>query len=163
MSSKDEWDDIERSLMMRSGSRCEIRSPECLGVTTVANGTRLEGFIGHLRRGAAGGPCRSFHHRRPRGMGGTRRADVDSLAALVNTCGDGTTGCHYFTESYRRWGFDRGLLVPNHGTALATDPALVPLILPSGRRVMLDPDFPWYNTPPAGPTYVNVPLPEGFA
>jgi hypothetical protein len=134
------WDSVEAALMMRSGSRCEIRSPECLA------GPR--GDLTWLPRWR-----RSLHHRRPRGMGGTRRVDVDSLAALVNTCGDGVAGCHGYAESNREWARRRGLLVPNNGAGDAVDPAAVPLVLPSGRRVMLDPEFPWYNPPVDGIPY----------
>lgn len=126
------WETVEQGLMLRSGSRCEIQSPECLAgprgtLTTIRDRYR-----------------RSIHHRRPRGMGGTRRADVDSYAALVNTCGHGTIGCHWYAESNRTWALARGLLVPNNGAGDAVDPAAVPLTLPSGRRVLLDPDNPFY-------------------
>ena len=41
----------------------------------------------------------NIHHRIGRGMGGTKREDVNSLAALVTLCGSGTTGCHgWITE-----------------------------------------------------------------
>jgi hypothetical protein len=36
----------------------------------------------------------NVHHRIGRGMGGSKRADINDLAALVMLCGSGTTGCH---------------------------------------------------------------------
>lgn len=156
MSTSAEWTEIEWKLMMRSSSKCEVQSPDCLTVPHVVNGVVVTGSLANLPRWR-----RSFHHRRPRGMGGTKRVDVDSLAALVNTCGDGVSGCHGYIESNRAVAFERGLLVPNQGTDEVTDPALVPLVLPSGRVVLLDPVFPWYNDPPNGPAYRDVPLPAG--
>jgi hypothetical protein len=130
-----DWEDIERMLFTRSSGRCEIRSPACLGG----------------RRGELAGLPRwkvSFHHRRPRGMGGTKRADVHSLAWLVVTCGDGTTGCHGYVEHHGKWADARGLKAPK----AMNDPAEWPLVLHSGRRVLLDPNLPWYQTAP-GPPY----------
>ncbi len=135
-----DWDWVTMMLMTRSGSRCEIQSPECLGGQW--------GDLTGLRRG-----MRSFHHRRPRGMGGTSRDDVDSLAALVNTCGHGTIGCHRYTEIHRTWALSRGLLVPNNGSGDAVDPAKVHLVLPSGRRVLLDPAGMVYLPPSDGVFY----------
>lgn len=45
----------------------------------------------------------SRHHRRPRGMGGSRRADTNSLCNLMILCGSATTpgGCHAWVESSR--------------------------------------------------------------
>lgn len=134
-----DWEEIGRALLVRSAGRCEIRSPACLG--------GRYGDISSLPSFKV-----SRHHRRPRGMGGTKRADVHSLAALLLTCGDGTTGCHGYAERERDWARDRGILVPNVGTGDAVDPAAVPLVLHSGRRVLLDPLLPWYQTAP-GPAY----------
>lgn len=120
-----DWQHIETLVHTRSGSRCEIQSPACLA------GPR--GDLSRLPRSR-----RSLHHRRPRGMGGTRRVEVHSVAALIDTCGHGTIGCHWYAEQNRTWALDRGLLVPNNGKGAAVDPAEVPLVLPSGRRVLLD-------------------------
>lgn len=128
-----DWALVEQVLMTRSGGRCEIQSPECLGGKW--------GDLSALARGR-----RSIHHRRPRGMGGTKRLDVHTLAGLVNTCGHGTIGCHRYVEINRGWAERRGLLVAKEG--LLSDPRLVPLVLPSGRRVLLDEHGPWYNDAP---------------
>lgn len=135
-----DWEWIEQVLMLRSGGRCEICSPECLG-----------GPWGDLTRLPR--HRRSIHHRRPRGMGGTRRADVHSLAMLVNTCGHGTIGCHGYVERHREWATGRGLLLPKDGVAAASDPTQVPLVLPSGRRVLLDAHGPCYLPPADGVPY----------
>lgn len=132
-----DWAHIETMIHLRSGGRCEIQSPECLA------GPR--GDLSRLSR-----HDRSLHHRRPRGMGGTKRVDVHSIAALVDTCGHGTKGCHWYTEQNRTWALGRGLLVPNNGTGDAVDPAQVPLVLPSGRRVLLD-RFGGYSPAPGLP------------
>lgn len=42
----------------------------------------------------------SAQHRRARGMGGTSLADVAQAANGVPLCGDGTRGCHGWTESH---------------------------------------------------------------
>lgn len=53
----------------------------------------------------------SVHHRRPRGMGGTRRDDTNSPANLVILCGSGVDQCHGTVESRRGDAYDRGVLV----------------------------------------------------
>lgn len=64
----------------------------------------------------------SVHHRRPRGMGGSRRHNVTSPVNLVALCGSGTTGCHGAVESNREAAFEAGWLVRQ-----AADPALIPV------------------------------------
>lgn len=135
-----DWAWIEQMLMLRSGNRCEIRSPACLG-----------GEWGDLTRLPR--HRRSIHHRRPRGMGGTRRADVHSLAMLVNACGDGVIGCHGYVERHREWATNRGLLLPKDGIDAVSDPTQVVLVLPSGRRVLLAAEGPLYLPPPDGVWY----------
>lgn len=73
-------------------------------------------------RGCIVGGCTDWlqiHHRRPRGMGGTRREDSNGLAALVLVCEEH----HAWIESNRETARDRGLLVTQHQT-----PADVPLV-----------------------------------
>jgi hypothetical protein len=130
------WDLIRSLIFTRSAGKCEIRSPSCLAADVGYEVGKLEH---HLR---------SLHHRRPRGMGGSRRVDTHTAAALVLTCGHGTLGCHHYVEQHREWGRARGLIVPQ-----GTDPADVPLVLPSGRRVRLDPWAPAYLPPTDGPAY----------
>lgn len=53
----------------------------------------------------------SIHHRKPRGMGGTRNPEVNSTANLLLLCGTGTTGCHGWVESNREDAQEQGLLI----------------------------------------------------
>lgn len=70
------------------------------------------------------------HHRRPRGMGGTKRTDTHDLTNLVLT----HHPCHlYDIETNRDEAEARGFLVPQN-----IDPATVPIVLASGRRWRLD-------------------------
>lgn len=64
----------------------------------------------------------SIHHRLPRGMGGTRRDDVNSPANLVILCGTGASGCHGIVESQRGTAYDLGFLVRMNGV-----PSQVPI------------------------------------
>lgn len=43
----------------------------------------------------------SLHHRKPRGMGGSRDPRSFDPRNLVLVCGSGTTGCHGWIESHR--------------------------------------------------------------
>ena len=85
----------------------------------------------------------SFHHRLPRGMGGTSSKDANNPPRLLLVCGTGTTGCHGFIESHRTSAEQEGWLV-RHGL----DPADVPVTVYAGpyasahtftRRVLLTP------------------------
>ena len=76
----------------------------------------------------------SIHHRRPRGMGGSKRAEINSPANLILLCGSGTTGCHGWIESNRAQAYEDGLLVRS-----GVDPRSVPVRLRAG-RVWLLPD-----------------------
>jgi hypothetical protein len=53
----------------------------------------------------------SIHHRKPRGMGGTRDKDINNHSNLLLLCGSGTTGCHGWVESHRLNSYERGLLL----------------------------------------------------
>lgn len=55
-----------------------------------------------------------IHHRKPRGMGGTRDPLVNSPANLVLLCGSGTTGCHGWVEQHRTEARQQGWLVSQH-------------------------------------------------
>ena len=77
----------------------------------------------------------SLHHRRSKGMGGSRRPDVDSPPNLVALCGSGTTGCHAEVHSQRLdVGEPGGFIVPQH-----TDPATVPVLI-GGKWLLLTDD-----------------------
>lgn len=57
----------------------------------------------------------SIHHRVPRGMGGTKRRDINSASNLAALCGSGTTGCHGWIEQNRAEGIKTGFLVSKFG------------------------------------------------
>lgn len=77
----------------------------------------------------------SIQHRRPRGSGGSRKADTNSPQNLIVLCGTGTTGCHGWAESNRTEAFDAGWLV--HAWE---NPAEVPVALSGIGVVYLHPD-----------------------
>jgi hypothetical protein len=53
----------------------------------------------------------SLHHRRPRGMGGSKVPWIHDPENLLALCGSGTTGCHGKVESYRERAYEFGWLV----------------------------------------------------
>lgn len=104
----------QRNLVLeRAGGRCEI----CGIVLFIAStaGTRIY----------------SFHHRQPRGMGGTARRDINSPANILLLCGSGTTHCHGTVERNRRVALEAGWLVHS-----AADPANSPVAI-SGQPAMV--------------------------
>ena len=72
----------------------------------------------HERCERCGSRGEQIHHRRPRGMGGTRREDTNSLAAIVHLCAN----CHAYIESNREWAHEHGWLVRQWA-----DPAFQPV------------------------------------
>lgn len=79
----------------------------------------------------------SIHHRKPRGMGGTKDAAANSPSNLVLLCGSATTpeGCHTAVEKFRQAALNTGWIVTR-----TADPARVPLKYPSGRWYLLNDD-----------------------
>lgn len=89
--------------------------------------------IAHLRSGGLCERCGlewavQDHHRRARGMGGTRRASTNAPSALFHVC----LKCHNQIESARRRAIEKGWLVPQH-----KEPADIP-VLYRGQLVRLD-------------------------
>ena len=74
----------------------------------------------------------SLHHRKPRGMGGSRDPEINSPANIVLLCGSGTEGCHGWVESHRAEAYEDGLLVYR-----IDDPSEIPVTLRYG-TVYLD-------------------------
>jgi 5-methylcytosine-specific restriction protein A len=74
----------------------------------------------------------SFHHRIPRGMGGSKDPRLNAPSNIVLLCGSGTEGCHGYVESNRMQSLSEGLLL--HRT---DDPFESPILLRHG-LVMLD-------------------------
>ncbi|GAA3510279.1 hypothetical protein GCM10022234_00650 [Aeromicrobium panaciterrae] len=75
----------------------------------------------------------SVHHRRPRGMGGSKQADTNQPSNLILLCGSGTTGCHGWVESHRNEAIDTGLVLRQ-----GTDPTAEPVTLRYGRVLLKD-------------------------
>lgn len=131
--SAEQWRVVQHLLACRSGGRCEGCG---------------EKFVPGQREP-------SIHHRRNRGMGGTSRPDTRDLTELVLACAGfsrrlaGVLGCHGRIGADPAAAEARGLLVP-----AALNPADVPLVLHSGRRVLLDPYGPHYLPPLDGPAWV---------
>lgn len=87
----------------------------------------------------------SFHHRQPRGAGGTRRPDVNAAFNLLLLCGTGTTGCHGRIESRRTEAYTAGWLVRT-----GLDPANTPTtVWWSPRPLLLTTDGRYEETPAA--------------
>ena len=86
-----------------------------------------------------GGPAYAgaLHHRRPRGMGGTRRRESNRPANLTLLCGEfspgALSGCHETVESQRTSAYWCGWLVRQH-----KDPAEVPVLTVYGWRLLGD-------------------------
>lgn len=95
-----------RAVAERAGYRCEL----CLRVLGWPDGAAIAWSTPH-----------SFHHRRPRGMGGTTRTATNEPPNLLLLCGTGTTGCHGRVEANRDLAYRLGWLLHQ-----AEDPATVP-------------------------------------
>ena len=85
----------------------------------------------------------SHHHRRPRGMGGSRRPDTNRPPNGVLLHGHGTVGCHHLVESLRAEALDRGFLVPQ-----TLSPPHVAIDHAVHGLVWLTDDGGWTTTPP---------------
>lgn len=117
---------------------------------TARSGERCEACGERLRRGRW-----SVQHRKRKGMGGSRDPELDSPANLSPVCGDGTTLCHGWIEANPLAAQRRGLAIPRGDLDRPED---VPLILPSGRRVLLD-DVGFYSPAPGAPYALHVDMP----
>lgn len=58
----------------------------------------------------------STQHRQARGMGGTSRPEINSVANLLTVCGTGTTGCHGWIEAHPSEAREHGWAVPSWDT-----------------------------------------------
>jgi 5-methylcytosine-specific restriction protein A len=87
------------------------------------------------RCGTSAGNDYSYHHRRPRGMGGSKLDALRTPCNIVLLCGSGTTGCHGRVESQRTMALEEGWLVSQS----VSEPGTVPL-LRLGELVLLDRD-----------------------
>jgi len=101
-----------------------------MSVTTTVLALLRERSVGRCEM--CGRPATNTHHRRPRGMGGSKDPATDRPANLARLCGSGTTGCHGWIENNRTAAEDCGWLVPQ-----GHDPATVPILI-MGLGGMLD-------------------------
>lgn len=85
--------------------------------------TRAEGCCERCEKPITGqrGLDFSFHHRRPRGSGGSTVEWVNLPANIILLCGSGVTGCHGWTESHREASRDLGFLVLLNGHLIASE------------------------------------------
>lgn len=79
----------------------------------------------------------SVHHRKPRGMGGSKDPAVSSPANGVILCGSGTTGCHGEVEQRRENAMAEGFLISRNGVQV---PSEVPIEHAVHGLVRLDDD-----------------------
>lgn len=118
MTTADEWAVLRQLAAQRSGGKCE------------ACGRRFEAHDD----GRPYSTNIDLHHRRRKAQGGR-----DVLSHLVIA----SHYCHVLDpgsiHQSPEWARSRGLIVPAHA-----DPADTPLILPSGREVMLRDDYQFY-------------------
>ncbi|WP_018501893.1 HNH endonuclease [Parafrankia discariae] len=100
--------DTRRLVLARAGGRCE----SCAGDLDISR--------------------YSLHHRRPKGMGGSRATDLHSPTNLLVLCGRGADGCHGDVHGHPVAARDAGMLVRR-----AADPARVSVLIHGTRRVLL--------------------------
>lgn len=85
----------------------------------------------------------SIHHRRARGMGGSRDPQTSHPSNGLLLCGSGVTGCHGWVESHRSAARADGYLLESW-----QDPATTPIRLPlSAELVWLGTDHYLYEAP----------------
>lgn len=75
-------------------------------------------------------PAVQIHHRRPRGMGGSKRVETNSPSNGLAAC----ERCHSHVESHRLEALEHGWVVPQH-----QDPRIKPVLV-RGFKVYLDDD-----------------------
>ncbi len=131
-----DWVMVFQLLLIRSGGLCEARTERCLAPGGVLVGMPRDRL--------------SIQHRRARGMGGSRLADTHNLANLLAVCGSGVTGCHGWIECQERAAAEvRGLWVRHeYREGVPVPVEEYPLVLWSGRRVLLHPTSPTYVAHP---------------
>jgi hypothetical protein len=86
--------EVKQIVFARSQGNCEILTTGCLLVAS------------------------EYHHRRPRGHGGTKRPETNLASNALHVC----RRCHALLESRRRWAADNGFLVSQF-----REPAEVPV------------------------------------
>lgn len=87
------------------------RPPRKTGPAQATRNSVVTRAAARCERCGSGSPT-NIHHRKPRGMGGTRDPEINSPANLMLLCGSGTTGCHGWIESHRQEAMLEGWIVP---------------------------------------------------
>jgi hypothetical protein len=135
----DEWDVQGQMLLVRTGGLCEGRTPACIAPDGLVLGMPREQV--------------EIQHRRAQGMGGTALVEANNLANLLLLC----ARCHRWVESRPSPPDDGADLARRRGLWVGHDyrdgvPVPVeeyPLVLASGRMVLLDPVVPEYRRHPS--------------
>jgi len=73
----------------------------------------------------------SMHHRRPRGMGGSKDPALALPSNALTLCESGTTGCHGWVETHRDEALEAGLLVSKWD-----DPGDIPVLYRGELRLL---------------------------
>ena len=77
----------------------------------------------------------SLHHRKGRGMGGTRERMTCAHGLVL--CGTGSTGCHGWVTEHPKEAFEYGLCVPKNATTAEYQPQNVRVRDRAGRWFIL--------------------------
>lgn len=77
----------------------------------------------------------SLHHRKGRGMGGTRERMTCAHGLVL--CGTGSTGCHGWVTEHPQDAFALGLCTPKNATTPELQPPAVWVSDKAGRRFLL--------------------------
>lgn len=85
-----------------------------------------------------------LHHRRPKGMGGTRRADRDAVECLLALHPTIHNGARHSVHQNPRWSRPLGYLVSKH----VDFPGMVPVRLLGRSWVLLGADGQYHPLPP---------------
>ncbi|MFC8531885.1 hypothetical protein [Nocardia sp. NPDC057227] len=88
-------------------------------------------------------PPSEYHHRAPRGLGGTSLAWVNSASNSLHIC----QAHHSHLESHRAEAYANGWLVRRNGNRTAAD---VPVLLSEGWRLLTDHGYKWPAPTPEG-------------
>ena len=100
--------DVKAAAAVRAMGRCEVQTEDCTGTG------------------------QDYHHRRNRGMGGSKAAEVNALSNCLLAC----RPCHDWIGRHPAVAYERGWLVSKH-----RHPAEVPVWW--GRWVLLDEHGGW--------------------
>jgi hypothetical protein len=101
--------DVKDRVKARAGGRCE-----CCGINAISGAS-------------------AYHHRRGKGMGGSRDTSTHTVANVVLVCGrDNKSGCHGDVHQHPFEARENGWTVRQ-----GADPARIPILLHDGRTVFL--------------------------